>query len=1652
MKAYRGLLVAAALAVFLAGCADQPFTVDVPIRVVAIHPAGSGVPRDIQIEVTFSEDVVESTVTDGANFFLEDITDADNPVLVEGTITYDASDVFKATFQPSDLLVYSTEYRVTLTTGVLRLRDDGAMPVRVTGTFRTLDPPPLRLVGSNPGPDSIGVPLESDMVLTFSEPVDCASVEAGIAVVEIFDPHPHTGPGQRDVAGTWSCSEPDSINVDTCDGNDHCVVTFTPTEPYEYSSEVTVTLTGGTREDGAVESHRATDFGGQLPEDVVMTFHVEDPPPFYVSETLPGAGTNGVARASQILISFSEPVECATLPDNLLIEETLDAHPRLGAEAGTTRQVTGTLTCNPAPEGDYLCGDGGIDDPCVATFVPDASFEWSSTITVTLHGAPYTPGQAPAARTTESTRATSYGGNLTDDVIYSFRIKDPAPLLVSAVNPGPGAEMVDRNTMFAFTFSAALNCPTVNDVTVVVTETLDPVLGGGTSTLAGTLTCTQGDLTVTFDPGTILNYSSLIDVVLKGGLFDAASYPDHAIESAVATSRGGQLPADFAYGFIALDPPPLYVIGTSPAAGSIRVATDADIEITFSESLDCSTITAAAFTVNEQTDAGGSIAHTGTITCNAGDPVVVFDPILEFQLTSQVTVALDAGIRSARGTSRGGTLGSDFVFTFSTADPPPLLVVSTSPGGSQDNVSAYTDIVVTFSDEVDRSSLDPSTFVVEDISDPMNPVPVECGVPDGTYEFSSGDAVVACDPPGSFEYDATIRVTLTTGIHSVIATSGGGRLPFDVVWAFDVIPVPPVEVVEIVPHDGSQNAPVSTNVSVIFNQDVLESTIVTYQDQRPCGADGDCPGAIACGNDNPGFCDLDPANITAWLNPGAGSDITSRVAIDLVSYDAGTYMAVFGPVVDLTAGMQYTFTIRGGLSGVRGRFGASILVADFISHFATGLNVLLGTTIPRDGDAGVAVSTEVCAIFLEDIDPATITTGTFVLTFDDEFGTHLVPASGFTYEGVDPGTLEPDGTGTYNNNKVCLVIAEEFWDCHPDARPLLYNTTYQATLADSICNTDGSQCLDGGYAWTFSTGGPPQVLGAYGENAVVTVDPLDGGIDVPVNCAFHVVFATELDPSTVDGVRLQILDTTGTPVAASVSTSPDLLEAVITPDAILDYAAAYTLRLSGGYGGVLLADGSYLDADFLASFITSPPTYAYISPPQGEDLYMTAMIPIVFSRAMHFPSLTEQNIYSIDNTDGLTMQGVVATNSGDLDSCILSPVPTFLKDHDIDIVVSTGVQDFRGNPLASEALANFPIVGEVSAGTSRTPDTLFASNVAPANGAQVAGDQEFVLTLMVGAHIRDRMLPATFNRYTMEFLGTGGAAGCTVEMFGSTNVYNIGPAFQPDSVIIRANLLLRSGCGYRLTLHQDQFANIYGLANEDPPIVMDYVGEDVPPQLLPADIHVDSIGGADVPADGLSDVWPRTSVWATFNENMDPASFSAATYTLVCGGNPVAGTISAEGTLAIFKPLVPLSGADSCTATITGAVTDLAGNPMGSTVAANFTVESDAPTVVATNPANAQADVLVSTGVSITFSEEVDPATLLGSTVAATGTVRLVEQATLAEVYGCIWPGPVPEEVIFSPFRDLQPATTYDITVTTGVADFGGTPVPADFTASFTTQ
>lgn len=91
------------------------------------------------------------------------------------------------------------------------------------------------------------------------------------------------------------------------------------------------------------------------------------------------------------------------------------------------------------------------------------------------------------------------------------------------------------------------------------------------------------------------------------------------------------------------------------------------------------------------------------------------------------------------------------------------------------------------------------------------------------------------------------------------------------------------------------------------------------------------------------------------------------------------------------------------------------------------------------------------------------------------------------------------------------------------------------------------------------------------------------------------------------------------------------------------------------------------------------------------------------------------------------------------------------------------------------------------------------------------------------------------------------------------------------------------------------------------------------------------------PQGGVTDVAPTSSISVAFSEAINPSTLSETSFLLRTGGISVAGTVSNGST---FTPLSPLEPGTAYTATITTAVTDVAGNHLAADYTWGFTTSS----------------------------------------------------------------------------------------------------------------
>jgi hypothetical protein len=222
---------------------------------------------------------------------------------------------------------------------------------------------------------------------------------------------------------------------------------------------------------------------------------------------------------------------------------------------------------------------------------------------------------------------------------------------------------------------------------------------------------------------------------------------------------------------------------------------------------------------------------------------------------------------------------------------------------------------------------------------------------------------------------------------------------------------------------------------------------------------------------------------------------------------------------------------------------------------------------------------------------------------------------------------------------------------------------------------------------------------------------------------------------------------------------------------------------------------------------------------------------------------------------------------------------------------------------------------------------------------------------------------------------------------------------------------------------------------------------------------------AVLPLDNAIAVPLNDAVTAEFSEPMDPLT-GAATFTLTCAAPCVspagAAVVSADGKSATFTPAANLAPLTLYTATITGATSTATGIALANPFVSHFTTGATADTTrpriaitvpVTTTPGPTPA-VPVNSAITATFTENMAPATINGTSFTVTCTAPCVSPVGAVSYEGAA------RTAVFTPTAPLAVGMTYTATITTAATDLAGNglagnqaPLPAasNYVWTFTT-
>lgn len=398
-------------------------------------------------------------------------------------------------------------------------------------------------------------------------------------------------------------------------------------------------------------------------------------------------------------------------------------------------------------------------------------------------------------------------------------------------------------------------------------------------------------------------------------------------------------------------------------------------------------------------------------------------------------------------------------------------------------------------------------------------------------------------PLRHFFHNGTARCTLLL-IGALLAAcggggGGGGLDPILGPPVLGVVPAPtPTPVVPVAPTVVS-TVPAATEPPVT---DVATTAAVRATFSKPMSA-----------------ASLTPTSFT--LACPAGAPVNAAV-----SYDAATLTAILTPAAALPAGTVCVATVTTAALDTAGL----ALAANFSWRFrtaaladATRPTVVL--TEPAPAATGVATNTRITATFSEAMNPATLTSASFVVTS----GTPAVPVA---------------GTVTY-------VASSRTATFKPTATTLAANTVFNAVITSAATDTSGNALAGntavapnaGNHVWTFTTGAVADTVAP----TVLSFNPVVSATNVCRTQSINATFSEAMDPTTISATTYRITDN-GVGVAGTVSYDAANRIASFVPSAATGFAAnrVLTATLASGATGVTDLAGNPLAADEVWTFTT----------------------------------------------------------------------------------------------------------------------------------------------------------------------------------------------------------------------------------------------------------------------------------------------------------------------------------------------------------------------------------------------------------------------------------------------------------------------------------
>lgn len=451
-------------------------------------------------------------------------------------------------------------------------------------------------------------------------------------------------------------------------------------------------------------------------------------------------------------------------------------------------------------------------------------------------------------------------------------------------------------------------------------------------------------------------------------------------------------------------------------------------------------------------------------------------------------------------------------------------------------------------------------------------------------------------------------------------------------------------------------------------------------------------------------------------------------------------------------------------------------------------------------------------------------------------------------------------------------------------------------LAVAGCNGSGDDDDDGG-------GGPTDTT----RPTVLSTSPANSATNVPINATVIARFSEAMAPATINVTTFRLTGPGATVVAGTVSYNATTHVATLTPTTALAASTLFTAIVdinARDVAGNSMASPHSWTFTSGTSADSTPPTVLNTTPADAAvGVAVNIIIIARFSEAMNPLTIIGAN-FSVTGPGATFVAGTVTYDSTN-NAANFDPNSDLAANTVFTATIEVGVEDLAGNALVSAFDWDFT----TGTGADVTAPTI--TFVSPTDQAtNVPIDQN------VTALFNEPMDTTSLNSTTFTLRQNG-----TISITGIVTSNGTLMTFNPASDLA-ANATFTAVVTVGVT---DAAGN---------PMAAEYewlfstgtATDTTPPTVISTD-----------PANSATNVPINQIVSATFSELMNTTTVNGMSFTLMAGAVSVAGTVACPGTTATFTPTSNLAGSTVYTATITTAVTDVAGNALAAEAVWTFT-------------------------------------------------------------------------------------------------------------------